>query len=536
MAENNYNPLPAPQFSYTKQLEAYDELLRKRKNKQKWGTIFNNIDAMTNANHVASGTFAKNEKRMASSYGTSLAQESKRLSLLGNAEKEGIHQEISKRLQDATKKYSMASKSEFDAWFETLGPHFAGEYKTYFDIWKAGAGEKRAYEDQLMQEINFKQGNIEWDQKQAKLKADALTEKQTSFKDAQVDKLFGDYIQRYANYYNDIQSGTVSGSLSLNKLRKEIFDSVYAQDWDSKTKAAVVSGAWAKLNLSVTGGASVPSLTNALDSKDKWDKHGAKVLTRDQKAVDRKASDAYAEFVKKVPADVNDYADKYRELSSNLMALDVNGASPSNVATLLTNYGKYWKGWSSQRGKIHDPVKAPTTKAVRDWEGNPRLRTDKQIQALDGTDREYEPMSQKAADKVSAPGSAFMAVASRLMTSGKIGEVLLEDLNVILVKGWAGDLTKNQRELANKIQAEVERVQKTSLDELFKKFGYKPPANAQTDNETQDGSVVVIDGPMDLIVGSAEYEAARDLAIATLKDRGLSEKDGLKKIKEAGWE
>ena len=99
----DYSPLPAPQFSYTKQLEAYDALLEKRKRKQKWGTIFNNVDAMMNANHVASGTFARNEKRIAGSYGTSLAQESKRLSLLGQAEKERIHQEISKRLQDAIK-------------------------------------------------------------------------------------------------------------------------------------------------------------------------------------------------------------------------------------------------------------------------------------------------------------------------------------------------------------------------------------------------------------------------------------------------
>ena len=151
----DYNPLPAPQFSYTKQLEAYDELLRKRKNKQKWGTIFNNIDAMSNANHVASGAFARNEKRIAGSYGASLSQESKRLSLLGQAEKEGIHQEISMRLQNATKVASMSSKSEFDAWFETLGPHFAGEYKKYFDIWKAGVGEERAEEDLARKRVKF---------------------------------------------------------------------------------------------------------------------------------------------------------------------------------------------------------------------------------------------------------------------------------------------------------------------------------------------------------------------------------------------
>ena len=156
----DYNPLPAPQFSYTRQLEEYDALLKKRRSKQKWGTIFNNIDAMTNANHVASGKFAKNEKRLAGSYGTSLAQESKRLSLLGKAEKEGIHQEISKRLQDAIKSNkSMSSKSDFDAWFETLGPHFAGEYKKYFDEWNAGVKVERAEEQDLRTEARFGWGS-----------------------------------------------------------------------------------------------------------------------------------------------------------------------------------------------------------------------------------------------------------------------------------------------------------------------------------------------------------------------------------------
>jgi hypothetical protein len=519
----DYNPLPAPQFSYTKQLEAYDELLRKRKNKQKWGTIFNNIDAMSNANHVASGAFARNEKRIAGSYGTSLAQESKRLSLLGNAEKEGIHQEISMRLQNAVKSNkSMSSKSDFDSWFETLGPHFAGEYKKYFDVWKAGVGEERAYEDQLMQEINFKQGNITFEQDQAKLKSDALTKKQKAFKDSQVDKLFGEYVQGYSNYYNDIQSGTVSGSLNLNRLRQEIFDSVYAQDWDSETKAAVVYGAWAKLNLGVTGGASVPSVTNALDHKAKWDTHGEKVLTRDQKAVDRKASDAYAEFVKKVPEDVNDYADKYRELSSNLMALDVNGASPSNVATLLTNYDKYWKGWSSQRGKIYDPVTAPSTKAVIDSEGNYRLRTDKQIEAVHGTDKEYNPVNKEAAAKIAAPGTAFFAMAVKMMGEGGDRQKL-SDLNVILNKGLIGGLNERQIKLANSVLAKLEKLNKESLNELFARFG----------GRRNIGDIST--GPGDLVEGTPAYEAAKRRRSAAIKDSGVGRVEGLRQLRSEGW-
>tara|TARA_R110000824_G_scaffold14703_2_gene62372 strand:+ start:57 stop:1631 length:1575 start_codon:yes stop_codon:yes gene_type:complete len=523
MAENNYDPLPAPQFGYTEQLREYEELLSRRKRKQKWGNLFNGIAAATDSNHISGGYFARNKKKIDGAYGSSLAQESKRLTLLGKAEKEGIHQEISMRLQKATKDYSMSSKSDFDSWFETLGPHFAGEYKTYFDIWKAGVGEERAYEDQLMQEINFKQDNIVWDQDQAKLKADALTEKQKAFKDSQVDKLFGNYIQRYANYYNDIQSGTVSGSLSLNRLRQEIFDSVYAQDWDSETKAAVVYGSWAKLNLSVTGGASVPNLTDALDSKDKWDKHGEKVFARDQKAVDRKASEAYAEFVKKVPADVNDYADKYRELSSKLMALDVNGASPSKVAALLTNYGNYWKGFASQRGKIYDPAKdAPSTKVVIDWKGNRVLRTNKQIEALQGTDKEYKSATTEAVAKISAPGNAFFAVGMEMLAEGGDPE-MLADLNVILNKGFIGGLNERQIKLAKEIQAKLDKLDQESLNEIFARLGGMKNFGSTTSP------------PIDLIVGSDEYEAARDLAIATLKDRGFSMQDGLKKLKEAGW-
>ena len=293
----DYNPLPAPQFSYTRQLEAYDALLEKRKRKQKWGTIFNNVDAMMNPNHVASGTFAENEKRMSGSYGTSLAQESKRLSLLGKAEKEGIHQEISLRLQKATKDYSMSSKSEFDAWFETLGPHFAGEYKKYFDEWKSGVNVKRAEKLDLRGDVEFGWKRLDEDEKKAKRAADKLKEADLAFKDAEIDKLFLDNLTAYSTYNNELQMGISSGQLNLTKLRTDIVEQVMAQNWTKDVQDAVIYGAWSRLNKAVTGSETVPTTKIAFAAHESQRKQDAASTTRLEKTANKRVRTAYAAFV-----------------------------------------------------------------------------------------------------------------------------------------------------------------------------------------------------------------------------------------------
>jgi len=280
--------LPEPQFSYTKQLEAYDALLEKRKRENKWGTIFNNIDAMTNPNHVASGTFARNEKRMAGSYGTSLTQESKRLSLLGKAEKEGIHQEISMRLQNATKNKRMANKSDFDTWFETLGPHFSGEYKKYFDIWKAGIGEEREEAATIEKRARFDRFRFENDEKDAKTAADKLTAADIAFKDAEVDKLYLEHLPAYATYYNQVNMGMVSGPDNLTSLRMKIARSVANQDWTDDVKEAVITKVWATLNKSVTGGERIPTTSTALSVDKSLREQAAASTTRLQKTANKR--------------------------------------------------------------------------------------------------------------------------------------------------------------------------------------------------------------------------------------------------------
>ena len=260
----DYNPLPAPQFSYTKQLEAYDELLRKRKNKQKWGTIFNNIDAMSNANHVASGAFARNEKRIAGSYGASLSQESKRLSLLGQAEKEGIHQEISKRLQDATKKYSMASKSDFDSWFETLGPHFAGEYKTYFDIWNAGVKAEVAEEDLSRKRIKFTHENNALIRKAAKDAREKAKADDLLVWDNNVSEIYLANEKEYGQHWQNIHKGWTQSPKDLESVRDRIRVLVQSKkDWSPERKVYVMNNVWEDLQKGVSGSSTIPTQESA---------------------------------------------------------------------------------------------------------------------------------------------------------------------------------------------------------------------------------------------------------------------------------
>ena len=260
----DYNPLPAPQFSYTKQLEAYDELLRKRKNKQKWGNILNHADALMNPNHVARGYFARNEKRLASSYGTSLAQESKRLSLLGKAEKEGIHQEISKRLQDATKKYSMASKSEFDAWFETLGPHFAGEYKTYFDIWNAGVKAEVAEEDLSRKRIKFTHENNALIRKAAKDAREKAKADDLLVWDNNVSEIYLANEKEYGQHWQNIHKGWTQSPKDLESVRDRIRVLVQSKkDWSPERKVYVMNNVWEDLQKGVSGSSTIPTQESA---------------------------------------------------------------------------------------------------------------------------------------------------------------------------------------------------------------------------------------------------------------------------------
>ena len=78
-------------------------------------------------------------------------------------------------------KYIISCKIEFDAWFETLGPHFAGEYKKYFDEWNAGVKVKRAEEQDLRTEARFSWDRLNQDQEQADRKAKKLSEKDLAF-------------------------------------------------------------------------------------------------------------------------------------------------------------------------------------------------------------------------------------------------------------------------------------------------------------------------------------------------------------------
>ena len=448
--------LPEPQFSYTKQLEAYDELLRKRKSEQKWGTIFNNIDALTNPNHVTSGYFARNEKRLAGSYGTSLAQESKRLSLLGKAEKEGIHQEISKRLQDATKKYSMASKSEFDAWFETLGPHFAGQYKKYFDEWNAGVKVERAEIEDIRKAANFDMSRIRFDQEQDDRAATKLKEKDTAFKDAEVDKLVNEYRNEYANYYNDLQMGVVSGQLSLTELRSKIAQEVMAQEWSQDVKDAVIFNAWSRLNKAVTGSETVPTTKIAFAA----DKSLGEQLTANTKRLQgkagRKVATAYMAFVKNKdnePKNLDDYVNYHRQLSDQLDAINESGtyAKREVVKSVMDKFEKRYKGYESQRSKRYDPEKAPTYRVAVDAEGNVDFVTNTMI--LGGGWKPVEGTRKTSAR--ARPSQAFIQIAVEMSNTEKDQDKFMSVVNKIYDLGLLGITDPEDAKIVQKIIKEI---------------------------------------------------------------------------------
>ena len=454
----DYSPLPAPQFSYTKQLEAYDALLDRRKRERKWGTIFNNIDAMTNPNHVASGTFAENERRMAGSYGASLAQESKRLSLLGKAEKEGIHQEISKRLQDATKKYSMASKSEFDAWFETLGPHFAGQYKKYFDEWNAGVKAKRAEKIDLRGDVQFRWKELDEEEKKAKRTAAKLKAEDEAFKDVEIDKLVLDNLTAYSTYNNQLQMGVVSGQLDLTKLRMSIVEQVMAQNWTKDVQEAVIYGTWNRLNKAITGSEVVPSAKTALSVDASLTAQSEKVTARSQKAHNKAAEKQFNRLAKIQPDSLEDYAAKRNRI---IEALNGTDASFEFKNALISKYSDQYKGYESQRSKRYDPEKIPSYRVAVDAQGNWDFVTNEMIQkSLDSEGNPKEggwktPEGEKKASARARPGQKFFTIAYEISANNKDTNKFMAVVNKIYDKGLLGITDPEDAKIVQKIIKEI---------------------------------------------------------------------------------
>ena len=484
--------LPEPQFSYTKQLEAYDALLEKRKRENKWGTIFNNIDAMTNPNHVASGTFARNEKRMAGSYGTSLTQESKRLSLLGKAEKEGIHQEISMRLQNATKNKRMANKSDFDTWFETLGPHFSGEYKKYFDIWKAGIGEEREEAATIEKRARFDRFRFENDEKDAKTAADKLTAADIAFKDAEVDKLYLEHLPAYATYYNQVNMGMVSGPDNLTSLRMKIARSVANQDWTDDVKEAVITKVWATLNKSVTGGERIPTTSTALSVDKSLREQAAASTTRLQKTANKRVRTAYAAFVAdkdNEPKNLEDYVNYHRQLSDQLDAINYAGtyAKREDVKAVMDKFEQRYKGYESQRSKRYDPEKVPTYKKAQNKEsGEIRFVTNADINSggwipvQTTTETAIEPFPKK---HFLVGKALWMGAEDQVMK-----DRIFAYLKTMQEKGILYEVTEEEVEIATLIEEELKKVDEAGLAALQKALGLdlppgggeaKPPTSAK---------------------------------------------------------
>jgi hypothetical protein len=450
----DYSPLPAPQFSYTKQLEAYDELMRKRKSEQKWGTIFNNIDALTNPNHVTSGYFARNEKRIAGSYGTSLSQESKRLSLLGKAEKEGIHQEISKRLQDATKKYSMASKSEFDAWFETLGPHFAGEYKKYFDEWNAGVKVKRTEKLDLRGDVEFRWKELDEEEKKAKRTAAKLKAEDAAFKDVEIDKLVLDNLTAYSTYNNQLQMGVVSGQLNLTKLRMSIVEQVMAQNWTKDVQDAVIYGTWNRLNKAITGSEVVPSAKTALSVDASLTAQLDKVTARSQKAYNKAAETQFNRLAKTQPDSLEDYAAKRNRIIEVLNGTD---ASFEFKNKLISKYSDQYKGWESQRSNRYDPESIPSYRVAVDEEGNVIFATNKQIQIGGLSPVE----STRGGAARGRPGQKFFTLAYEISANREDKDKFMAVVNKIFDEGLLGITDADEAKIVQEILREINlRAQK----------------------------------------------------------------------------
>jgi hypothetical protein len=493
--------LPEPQFSYTKQLEAYDALLEKRKRKQKWGTIFNNVDAMMNPNHVASGTFARNEKRMAGSYGTSLAQESKRLSLLGKAEKEGIHQEISKRLQDATKKYSMSSKSEFDAWFETLGPHFAGEYKKYFDEWNAGVKVERAEKLDLRGDVEFRWKELDEEEKKAKRTAAKLKAEDVAFKDAEMDKLFLDNLTAYSNYNNQLQMGISSGQLNLTRLRTDIVEQVMAQNWSRDIKEAVIYGVWDRLNKAITGSAVVPTASTALKVDAALATQLDKVTARSQKAYNKAAETQFNRLAKTEPANLEDYVAKRNRI---IEVLNGSDASFEFKNALIAKYSDQYKGYESQRSKRYDPERVPTYKKAQNQEsGEIRFVTNADINSggwipvQTTTETAIEPFPKK---HFLVGKALWMGAEDQVMK-----DRIFAYLKTMQEKGILYEVTEEEVEIANLIEEELKKIDEAGVVALHKALGLGlPPGGGQAGIPSAPQSAI------DLLLRDNTEEARRE--------------------------
>ena len=501
--------LPEPQFSYTKQLEAYDALIEKRKRKQKWGNVWNNLAAFSDPDHVTSGAFGRNEKRIASSYGSSLAQESKRLSLLGKAEKEGIHQEISRRLQDATKKYSMASKSEFDAWFETLGPHFAGEYKKYFDEWNAGVKVKRLEVEDIRKEAKFGWDRLKQDQDQADRAATKVKEADVAFKDAEIDKLYLANFNEYGNYYNQLQMGVVSGQLNLTKLRTKIAEEVQAQDWSNDIKEAVLTGAWSRLNKAVTGSEVVPTTKIAFAADESQRKQAVANTTRLGKTANRKAKTAYAAFVSdNKPETLEQYVNYHRQLSDQLDAVNYADtyAEDSVIKSLMDKFEKRYKGWEAQRPKRYDPEKIPTTKkAQHKISGIIRYVTEGQMNATKSEENpfgDWIPEESKTQEGVVAWPKKHFIVANALMMDEKdpaMKNRILAYLKTMQEKGIVYVATEEEAEIANKIEKRLEVIDESGLAALAKVLGLGNADRGTAITGGDSGSSDITEAPQEAI-------------------------------------
>jgi hypothetical protein len=393
---------------------------------------------------------------MAGSYGTSLAQESKRLSLLGKAEKEGIHQEISLRLQKAIKDYSMSSKSEFDAWFETLGPHFAGEYKKYFDEWKSGVNVERAEIEDVRKAANFDMSRIRFDQEQADREDKKLSEADVAFKDAEIDKLYLANFNEYGNYYNQLQMGVVSGQLNLTKLRTKIAEEVQAQDWSNDVKNAVMLGSWSRLNKAVTGSEVVPTTKIAFASDESQRKQTDASTTRLEKTANKRVRTAYAAFVAdkdNEPKNLEDYVNYHRQLSDQLDAINYAGtyAKRGDVKAVMDKFEKRYKGWEAQRPKRYDPEKAPTYRVAVDAEGNVDFVTNTMI--LGGGWKPVEGTRKTSAR--ARPSQAFIQIAVEMSNTEKDQDKFMSVVNKIYDLGLLGITDPEDAKIVQKIIKEI---------------------------------------------------------------------------------
>ena len=119
-----------PKFDNQSLWSAYNAENQRLQRKKKWGNIWNSLAGAMDPNHISSGMFARNDKRINSMSTSGMSGLLQQMKLMQSAEKEQIERELNSRL--LTELPNLKSASDFNKWFQSQGPYVSPYYKDFF--------------------------------------------------------------------------------------------------------------------------------------------------------------------------------------------------------------------------------------------------------------------------------------------------------------------------------------------------------------------------------------------------------------------